>query len=832
MFRACCRPLVPIGLVLSIAATVVQSQTPRCVRRVDIVHTTHTDIGFTDHPLVCREQQKRYLDIALDTVLGDPQFCWTAETTLAVTDWWCDAPPERRQDLLRAIETGRLEIAALALNQTPTLAARQWQTMLEWLPEDVWQKAQPRVGMQNDVNGFPRAGALALLDRAVPYLFMGINATNGGPPFQTPRAFWWKMPDGRRIFVWLGEHYAAGFYYFHPTTWRRGPVPESTDTRYRPARPGDFFLPDETAVRAAHAHLLGRLAKLEAAGYDYPSLILSVTNEWRIDNDPPFPALARFVETWNRLQLQPELRLSPAAQALDRLRAQVGDRLPEYAGEWTDWWVNGCASGPREVAASRKAKRLLAAALSPVWGPADCPAIERSANAILRDLCVFDEHTWGSADSIALPHEIDTWAQYNEKSRTAFKPLAMSKLLLSQRARTALDPKAPPGLHVANTAPAPFTGWVTMPSTCLRGNWHSLVEKRTGRTIPVEYRAGYAQFGQAVSPEQFSPQCDSETFPDHVAGQLVRFWVEGLPPQSVTHFIPAEETVSPAKSAAHAPQLKLDDQGWPVEAIWPGMAKPLFAGPMGDFACVQLQGFSARWKFGSVLMSGDQAQRAAAIEQTAAQPAGPTTVEQTAHSIVFEQQTTHARLKWLIRRLELYRDQPRAQLTVRFYRISSELPEVFFIGCELPADRLPIASCGGVPFTPFADQLPGTCRDYFAVDGWLDYAQDDGHRLWVTRDAPLVALGGPQTLRHLQTAPERPGRAYAMVFDNTWLTNFLADSHGQFEFRFDLLHLPAAEAKDSGSVAAAAESLCSEPVVLFQSKLPVEEVFLRRLSRP
>ncbi|MHC4353737.1 MAG: hypothetical protein ACYS0H_13585, partial [Planctomycetota bacterium] len=71
--------------------------TPDVIRRVDIVHMTHTDIGFTDHPIVCRRQQMRYLDIAIDTVLAttdsplDAQFYWTAETTLAVDDWWKDA---------------------------------------------------------------------------------------------------------------------------------------------------------------------------------------------------------------------------------------------------------------------------------------------------------------------------------------------------------------------------------------------------------------------------------------------------------------------------------------------------------------------------------------------------------------------------------------------------------------------------------------------------------------------------------------------------------------------------------------------------------------------
>ena len=63
------------------------------VRHVDLVHFSHTDYGFTDHPVVCRELQRRYLDIAIDAVLATQEkpeagkFCWTAETTVAVNDW-------------------------------------------------------------------------------------------------------------------------------------------------------------------------------------------------------------------------------------------------------------------------------------------------------------------------------------------------------------------------------------------------------------------------------------------------------------------------------------------------------------------------------------------------------------------------------------------------------------------------------------------------------------------------------------------------------------------------------------------------------------------------
>ena len=79
--------------------------------------------------------------------------------------------------------------------------------------------------------------------------------------------------------------------------------------------------------------------------------------------------LPEFVAAWNRLGLQPELVLTTVSQAVQAMEKAVGDKAPQYEGEFTDWWTNGTASAPREVAASRRAKQLLAAAHSPLWGP-------------------------------------------------------------------------------------------------------------------------------------------------------------------------------------------------------------------------------------------------------------------------------------------------------------------------------------------------------------------------------------------------------------------------------------------------------------------------------
>ncbi|MCL2118435.1 MAG: hypothetical protein FWH27_08430 [Planctomycetaceae bacterium] len=828
------------------------AELPQYIQRVDIVHTTHTDIGYTDHPAVTREQQMRYLDIAIDAVLqtldkpDTGKFVWEAEGPLAVDDWWQQATPQRKADLVKAIQSGQLEIGTVAMNQTATLDATQWKTMLHWLPEELDMIVPHQVGIQNDVNGFPRAGAVAMLDRGVENLWMGINATNGHAPFQVPAPFWWKMPDGRRLFVWLGESYPMGFYFFHDFDWRRGPVPESTDTHFRPARPTELFKTDEPSLRRSHEILCAKLRHYEAQGYQYSVMPLSLTNVWRMDNDPPFPAIAEFVAAWNKLGLQPSIYLSTASDAMERLKKEAGD-APEYSGEFTDWWVNGIMSSPREVAASRIAKRNLAAALSPVWGDPNESNVQKAADKILRQLCLFDEHTWGSVDSIGLPHAIDTHAQFNEKARTAYYGMALSKMLLAQRARTKIHAmKTQDSFYVVNTAPKEWRGWVYLKTSALREPVEWLTETwdpEAWFTTKMERLPGYAQFVPPSNAEEMTYESDNDTVSDNKPEQLAQFWAV-VPPAGMLSLSPFQPDRGIVEVTNSFPaEVLCDEHGWPKSIHWKrgrlGFQSPLLTESPGDFVSVEFTQPQGRWQYHTILHANDPARRNAALKETHAEPADETTVERTNYSTVYTQTMKHPRLKWLTRSLEVYdkhenRGRSRATLTVRFYRISSELPEWFYIGCSFPSgDALPTASAGGMPFTPFTDQLPNTCMDYFAIDSWVNYRKPGGNEgerwTWISRDAPLVSFGGPQTLKFLKAAPENPNKVYAMVFDNTWMTNFACDQHGVFEFQFELVQgLP----NDPKELAEYAETFLATPQLIIHPNVLEDPIFMERLFKP
>ena len=407
------------------------------IEQVDIIALSHLDVGFTDLPSTVRELQRRYIDVAVDLCLATKQrpreerYYWTVESQLPLWDWWQAANAARRRSLLGCVRAGQIDVGAFAFNQQPYLSAAGWHTMSHWLPDTLWNALKPAIGLQDDVNGMPRKGVEELLDRGVHRLWMGMNGDGGGPPIAAPAPFWWKMPDGRRIFTYLANGYFEGQVDLREREWRHGPTPRAYDLQYRPPGRDDVLATSPDALRASQKQLLAALKRAEQHGYNASRYIISFSNEWRGDNDPPFADIPRFVAAWNKAGLKPHLRFTTASQAVADLEHEYGAQAPEYTGEWTDWWADGEASDPRVVSAGREAERTLRSIASPFWHPQPAGSDPRITD-LRRQLTLFSEHTWGSSWSIAFPHGYDSEAQYAEKVLLAYRPAEISKWLLSQ----------------------------------------------------------------------------------------------------------------------------------------------------------------------------------------------------------------------------------------------------------------------------------------------------------------------------------------------------------------------------------------------------------------
>lgn len=828
------------------------------IKRIQIVHFSHFDVGFTDQPSLCRELHRRYIDIALDEIEATARrakaerFYWTAESQLPVMDWWEVASPARRKRFLQAITDGQMEVAALPFNQTPFLDADQWKIMTKWLPPTLWRQLHPRVAMQNDVNGFPRAGAVALLDRGVRQLFMCMNACGGGPPFFRPSAFWWKVPDGRRLFVWMNNTYPDGYDYFHADHWRRGPVPFAADGLYRPPREGDFFLTDEASLREAHLQCTKKIQQLTGSAatgpgevkragqglerkglgnYPHDVLTITVTNHWRMDNDPPFLALPKFVAAWNKLGLQPELVLTTAGPAMDEMQRCIGGAIPEHEGEFPDWWANGTAGAPRELAASRKAKSLLKQTESKALGPLPPSAADRIL-ALRKDLCLFDEHTWGSSWSMGLPWSADTQGQFCEKASLAYHALSQAEWLLSQRIRTHLLPEGE-GLYVANLSSEPFSGWITLTATALRGNYRSVTDKSSGESMPLLPYPGIRAWTAPKDESEVTLANRALTYPDNAPAQQYRFWIKNLAPNSFKKL--ALETASCRVRVAQLKghKIAVDASGWPVSIQWPNTPAPLFSGELGHICSLSMDALSSRWSYDSLSdpdFSSSPAGKALRrkIRQSSARPTGKAEMVDAGPTLTFNQWLSHPSLEFGQRSVEFWKNEPRARVSIRLHRKSSAIPQILYAAFQFPCAKvLPQLSSGGSPFTPYTEQIPGSCTDFFAIDGWADYADAEGHWFWASRDAALVALGQPQIWNRASTAPKNPERLLAMLYNNFWFTNFLADQPGLLEFQFDIVWRPAINRPSELS-----HALSAQPALLLNQGLPEHPTVMKHLFNP
>ncbi len=776
------------------------------IEYIDIVHHLHTDLGYTDHPLRARQLHARAVGQAVDAVLAtdgqsDP-FAWTCETLLGVDEYLQNADDGQRERFYRAVKTGNLDIGALPFVVTPFLNAQEWDKMLHWMPEDFYKDMSVQTAMQNDINGFPAAAVEKLLDRGVRYLWMGPNLHLGGVPFTTPHAFKWRMADGRSMLVWLNGHYNNGFYIFNEF-WREGPIPNSYDTCYRWPDEKDIFRTDDASMEKAHTQCLKCMAAFEGrepnAGqferdgfifnkitgvYPYRTLCLSLTNHWRMDNDPPILHLHEFVRKWNEKGYTPKLRLVTATQAMRHIEEEIGDNADVVEGEWPDWWANGIISAPRELGWAREAGRVYETAVSPLLGEMTAED-EKCAAEILRNLCMYKEHTFSNWKSVAEPYHFDVISAQAEIAILSYRALDAARNLLADRLRAArgMDQE---GVWVLNAAQGEYSGWISIPGNCLRGSFSHLRNGETNELYRLYPYASAGEYNKPKSAAEVSAQSETTDFPDLKANFTSRFWIQALPADSFVKLIPcnAEDGEKPSELPI---EIHSDALGWPEYVCYAGRKESLIRPGFADFTSVTVDGFAPRWQmldiFDHVEADPGMAERILNVD---AQYMTANRVE-SEHDICFEQSFAHPSLHWGQRRLILSKHEPRARLELKLRRKDNPRPEIFFCKVQMAARVEELeTSLAGRSFVPGAGQIPNTCKDYYAIDGWVRYGNGATNWSIAAHEAAMVSFGKPNSFAKLKALPQDVEKLFFILYDNSWDTNFHVNANGLFEYNFDL----------------------------------------------
>ena len=91
---------------------------------------------------------------------------------------------------------------------------------------------------------------------------------------------------------------------------------------------------------------------------------------------------------------------------------------------------------------------------------------------------------------------------------------------------------------------------------------------------------------------------------------------------------------------------------------------------------------------------------------------------------------------------------------------------------------------------PDADQLPGSCKNYFTVQRWVDISNQERGVTWSVNEAPMLEFGAVtvdwKAVGWLTETKQPVTTLYSYVMNNYWETNYKASQEGPTPFRYSL----------------------------------------------
>jgi len=169
---------------------------------VEIVSSSHQDTAWMDTPDFCRRfRVEQNILPALEMMEKDPSYCFAMECTLHLMEF-LDAHPERKEEVVRLMKTGRLEFGA-TYNQPYESYLSGEELVRQVYYGRLWVRknlpgCDARVAFNPDVPGRALQMQQILAKAGVPFLFT--SRYHEG-------LYRWFSPDGSSIVAYTPGHY-------------------------------------------------------------------------------------------------------------------------------------------------------------------------------------------------------------------------------------------------------------------------------------------------------------------------------------------------------------------------------------------------------------------------------------------------------------------------------------------------------------------------------------------------------------------------------------------------------------------------------------------------
>jgi alpha-mannosidase len=697
-------------------------------RDIYLLSYSHNDIGYTDLQQNIERKQWNNLDEAIrltaetNSYPTAARYKWNLEVLWGLDGYLRQCTEERREEIIRAIREGRIGVNALYANILTGLA-----NAVEMDHFTEYARSLRRAyGIE-----FPTA-----LVSDIPGFTWGIVSALA---HSGVRYFSISPNPGDRIGSIIEKLGDKPFY------WTSQSGQEKILTWVAAASYASFHEGDLTKL--GDEKIFKLLRKLDESRYPFDLVQLPYTVGG--DNGPPDPRLSDYVRQWNERYVTPRLIIATHVEMFTEFERRYGSTLPTYSGDFTPYWEDGAASSAFETAVNRNASDRLIQneALWAMKSPSTFP--EPEFREAWRNVALYDEHTWGAYNSVSEPDLPFVAGQWAVKRRFAMDADSLARMLQDRILSMDTAQSEGKAIEVTNTQSWPRTDVVILSAAQSVGG--SLVFDSKGTPVP----------SQRLS-----------------SGELAVL-VRDLPPMATKHFT-LKKGEGDRSGQARATGTSVEN------AI-------LFVSVDPSTGSIE----SIKWKRNGVNLV-DRRLGEGANEFLYVPGKDPKLVQKLTNvrvrigergglmaSLIVDADAPGCRSYSC--EIRVFEGVDRVDIINRFDKRAIRTKEAvhFAYPFDIPNGQLRYDVALGI-VRPERDQIPGSCKNFFSVQSWVDVSNDQRGVTWATVDAPLIEIGAITAEAPWMSEIKPAQNFYSYVMNNYWHTNYRADQEGLVTFRYSI----------------------------------------------
>ena len=738
---------------------------PVIMRTVHLLHHSHVDIGYTHVQDEVKQIQWKNLESAIELAEKSQsyppgsRFKWNSEVMWPIESYLRENDPVKTEKLKEAISKGWIGLDAMYANLLTELCSSEELVRMTSDARRIAAECGVKVesAMITDIPGWSWGIIPVLANSGVKYLSLGTNTGHRiGSTIKEwgDRPFYWVSPSGEeKVLCWIHE---KAYSLFH------------TGLKY-----------EELKIRLDEGKIFGYLNALFEK--DYPYEIITLRYNIGSDNGPADPTLSQAVREWNDKYVTPRMKIMTVGESFSEFERLYGEMIPSVSGAFTGYWEDGAASSAYETAMNRKAASNInmAGALTVMN---DNRALDESLfDEAWRSVLLYDEHTWGSWNSISEPENQFTLSQWATKKSFAENALKQSTELVELSTGIKSDNPASvlACIEIVNTHSWEVTDLVTVPAEMNPAG--TRIKDASGKIIPSQVLSG---------------------------GDIV-FVASSVPPLGSSLYTLEKESVEPLQYSKNEAAienryfyLKADENSGSIENL-------VFKRRDTDLVDrSSVPGLNTYY-----YVAGRSP-----VNRSVGKYVGAEVVERGPVMTILRTRVSGSGSKSITNYYGIINDIEKVLITSEIDKENIYTPEGVHLAFpfNIPDGVMRLDLAYGI-YRPEADQVKAACKNYLTPEKWVDISNQDYGITLISPDAPLIEIGditADATSYGWISTLNPSGTIYSYVMNNYWETNYKASQNGKVKFRYSLI--PHGIFVPSAAEKAAIQE--SEPLIVLPSE--------------